>query len=91
VPSLTTHRFDPLGRPPACYSQEATAEIEERRGEAGDSSKYEMLFKRDQEMTEFIDRFNEMRDRESAERKRMQDTIVGLLEHISESMDREKR
>jgi hypothetical protein len=26
--------------------QEATAEIEERRGEAGDSSKYEMLFKR---------------------------------------------
>ena len=26
--------------------QEATAEIEERRGDAGDSSKYEMLFKR---------------------------------------------
>lgn len=26
--------------------QEASAEIEERRGEAGDSSKYEMLFKR---------------------------------------------
>jgi hypothetical protein len=50
-----------------------------------------MLFKRDQEMTEFIDRFNEMRDRETAEQKRMQDTVVGLLEHISESLDREKR
>jgi hypothetical protein len=43
---------------------ELTAEIEGRRGEAGDANKYEVLFKRDQEMTEFIDRFPDMRDKE---------------------------
>ena len=42
-------------------------------------------------MTEFIDRFGEMRERESAEQRRMQETIVALLEHISEGMDREKK
>ena len=40
-----------------------------RRGEAGDSAKYEMLFKRDQEMTEFIDRFPDMRDKEVGEQR----------------------
>lgn len=45
----------------------------------------------DQEMTEFIDRFAEMREKEAAEQRRTQETIVALLEHISEGMDREKK
>lgn len=67
-----------------------TVEIEERRGEAGDSAKYEMLFKRDQEMTEFIDRFPEMREREVSEQRRIQNTVTSLLEYISESIERER-
>jgi intraflagellar transport protein 74 len=90
---------------------ELKADTDERRGEAGDSAKYELLFKRDQEMTEFIDRFDEMKDKEVSEsaelaqalyarhdlfvlqlseQNRVQNTIVALLEHISEGMDREK-
>lgn len=68
---------------------ELSADIEERRGEASDSAKYELLFKRDQEMTEFIDRFEEMRDKELAEQRRTQNLIVALMEHISEGMERE--
>ena len=32
--------------------------------DSGDSAKYELLFKRDQEMTEFIDRFEEVKEKE---------------------------
>ena len=69
---------------------EVAAEIEERRGEAGDNAKYEMLFKRDQEMTEFIDRFPETRDKEVMEQRRIQTTVAALLEHISEGIERER-
>jgi len=68
---------------------ELAAEIEERRGEAGDSAKYEALFKRDQEMTEFIDRFPDTRAREAAEQRAAGDRIVALLEHIAEGVARE--
>ena len=42
-------------------------------------------------MTEFCDRFGDMREKEVAEQRRMQETIVALLEHISEGLDREKK
>lgn len=74
--------------------EELVAEIEERRGSSGagasdEQAKYELLFKRDQEMTEFIDRFPDVRDKELSEQRRMQNTIVALLEHMSEGMARE--
>ena len=68
---------------------ELDREIEERRGEAGDSAKYEALFKRDAEMTEFIDRFPEHREREAGEQRRLQDAVLALLEHASEGLLRE--
>lgn len=49
---------------------ELTSDIEERRGDAGDAAKYELLFKRDTEMTEFIDRFEELRDKEASAGRR---------------------
>jgi hypothetical protein len=64
-------------------------EIEERRGEAGDSAKYEALFKRDAEMTEFIDCFPQHREKEVTEQRRVQDAILALLEHASEGLLRE--
>jgi len=68
---------------------ELDKEIEERKGEAGDTAKYEALFKRDAEMTEFIDRMPEVRDKEIAEQRRLQDSILALLEHTSEGILRE--
>ena len=68
---------------------ELEREVEERRSEAGDSAKYEALFKRDAEMTEFIDRFGEAREREVAAQRRTQDTVLALLEHVSEGLLRE--
>jgi len=68
---------------------ELEREVEERRSEAGDSAKYEALFKKDAEMTEFIDRFEEVREREVGAQRRTQDTILALLEHISEGLLRE--
>ena len=68
---------------------ELEREIEERRGEAGDSAKYEALFKRDAEMTEFIDRWPEHREREAGEQRRLADSVLALLEHASEGLLRE--
>ncbi|RYG52598.1 hypothetical protein EON66_09615 [archaeon] len=72
------------------HLSDITTDIEERRNEASDGAKYELLLKRDQEMTEFIDRFGELHEKEVAEQKRMHNTVVALLEHISEGMEREK-
>ena len=63
-------------------------EAEERRGEAGDASKYEALFKKDAEMTEFIDAFPEAAAKEAAEQRRLGDAVVALLERISEGFVR---
>jgi len=69
---------------------EVEAESKERSGEAGDNAKYEVLFKRDLEMTEFIDRFPEAKDKEAMEQRRVQTTVAALLEHISEGLERAK-
>lgn len=67
-----------------------TADIEDKKGDTGEREKYELLFKRDQEMTEFLDRFEAMRDKELQEQRRVQDTVAALLEHISEGIERER-
>ena len=64
-------------------------DIEERKGESGDSQKYEMLFQRDQEMTSFIDSFEKRKQDEMSEQSKTQETIVALLEHISRGLQRE--
>jgi intraflagellar transport protein 74 len=71
-------------------SADLTADIEERKNDSGEREKYELLFKRDQEMTEFIDRFQETKEKELTEQRKLQNTVSALLEHISEGMEREK-
>jgi intraflagellar transport protein 74 len=61
-------------------------EAEDRRGEAGDAAKYEALFKKDAEMTEFIDSFPDAAAKEAAEARRLGDSIVALLERVSEGI-----
>jgi intraflagellar transport protein 74 len=52
-----------------------------------ESAKYELLFKRDQDMTAFIDKFDESRDGVLEEQNQTRNTIVALLEHISRTVD----
>lgn len=63
-------------------------DITERKG-TGDSQKYDVLFQRDEEMTTFIDQFAETKEKELGDQKRIQETIVALLEHISTGLKRE--
>lgn len=53
----------------------------------GDAAKYELLQKRDQDMTAFIDKFDESRESIISEQRTAKETIVVLLEHIGRSID----
>jgi len=53
----------------------------------GDAAKYELLVKRDQEMTAFMDKFDETREGVLAEQQHAKDVIVALLEHISRGIE----
>ncbi|KAA0151272.1 hypothetical protein FNF27_04124 [Cafeteria roenbergensis] len=68
---------------------ELDRDIAERERGGGQEAKYDELFRRDEEMTQFIDRYPEMRSKEEAEQARARETIVALLEHISGGLARE--
>ena len=53
----------------------------------GDSAKYDLLVKRDQEMTAFMDKFEDTRSSVLNEQKIAQDMIVKLLESISRGIE----
>lgn len=55
--------------------------------DSGENAKYELLVKRDQEMTSFIDKFDEVRGGILAEQQLAKSTITSLLEHIGTGID----
>jgi chromosome segregation ATPase len=55
--------------------------------DTGEAAKYELLQKRDQDMTAFIDKFDESRESIISEQKTVQDTVVALLQHIGRSIE----
>lgn len=61
-----------------------SAQTEEDSNEA---AKYELLVKRDQEMTAFMDNFDETRNGIIAEQQNAKSLIVGLLEHIGRGIE----
>lgn len=66
--------------------REVTADAQERKDESSDQQKYEILFTKDQEMTQFIDGFPESKADEERKLKEKQDHILRLLENISRTM-----
>jgi intraflagellar transport protein 74 len=52
-----------------------------------DAAKYELLVKRDQDMTAFIDSFDETRNNILQEQRGVQYMIVALLEHIGKGLE----
>merc|ERR1719326_1390119 len=67
-----------------------TRDIEDRKGDGADNSKkYEVLFKRDKEMTDFIDKFPDEKNKELKSQSESQQMIVALLQHISSDLSRQ--
>jgi len=67
-----------------------TRDIEDRKGDGADNSKkYEVLFKRDKEMTDFIDKFPEEKGKELESQAKSQQMVVDLLNHISQDLARQ--
>ena len=79
----------PLPLPLLQTLQDLAQDMEERKGQAGNTKKYEVLYKRDKEMTEFIDAFDSTRTAALNGQKHAQDQIVALLEHISKGLERQ--
>jgi len=66
--------------------KEVMSDAQERRDEGGDQQKYEILFAKDQEMSQFIAGFDEHKTEEEKKMKEKQDTIVRLLGNISTAL-----
>jgi len=64
--------------------QEVAADTQERQSD-NDQHKYEILFAKDKEMSQFIEEFDALRADEEHKIKDKQDSIVRLLENISRS------
>jgi len=70
--------------------EELKADLAERNnGGSSEKDKYEKLYQRDREMTEFIESFEETKSSIVADQKQTQETVVGLLEHISSGLEAE--
>merc|ERR1719510_642820 len=66
--------------------REVTADSLEKKEEGSDQQKYEILFTKDKEMTQFIDSFNDSKAEEEKKLKEKQDSIVEILQNISKSL-----
>lgn len=64
---------------------EVAADAKEQRDENTDHQKYEILFAKDQEMTQFIEGFNESKAEEEKKMRDKQDSVVQLLDNISKA------
>jgi intraflagellar transport protein 74 len=71
-------------------SQEMETDINERKGESTDQQKYEMLFSKDQEMSQFIEGFDQAKREEEEAMHDKQRNIVKLLTEMSKVISREK-
>ena len=64
-------------------------QLEQRKSDEGTHQKYEVLFQRDQEMTQFIENYDETEKKGLQEQKDTQQVIVQLLEAMSKDLGRQ--
>merc|ERR1719271_1971597 len=71
-------------------AQEMETDINERKGESTDQHKYEILFSKDQEMSQFIEGFDAAKKEEEEAMHQKQRNICQLLTGMSKVISREK-
>jgi intraflagellar transport protein 74 len=69
-------------------AQEMETDINERKGESTDQHKYEILFSKDQEMSQFIEGFDEAKKEEEEQMAQKQRRITQLLTETSKMIKR---
>ncbi|KAG7395150.1 Intraflagellar transport protein 74 [Phytophthora boehmeriae] len=67
------------------------SDLDERASGSDPAHKYEALFAKDKEMTEFLEQFPAKKEAESQSQRAAQGVIVQLLEHISAGMAKEDK
>lgn len=65
--------------------REVSADAQEQKDDGESKHKHEILFAKDQEMTQFIDGFAESKSEEERKMKEKQERVVQLLENISKT------
>ena len=58
-------------------------DLQESKGDAGEADKYDVLHKKDNEMTQFMQEFPELKEREAAQLVEFESRIPKILEHMS--------
>jgi intraflagellar transport protein 74 len=66
--------------------REMAAEFEEKRNEDQDKQKYEILYQRDKEMTDFIQTFDQTRGKDMDDCRVIQNHIIEMLEAASKTL-----
>lgn len=69
--------------------KEIDQELEESGSTGESDDKYAILHKKDQEMMEYMDGFEENRDKEMKQVQELEDTIPKILEHMSSQITRQ--
>lgn len=67
---------------------ELEVDLAETKTDQDESQKYEILHKRDREMTQFMENFEETREGELRQVEELEATIVTLLKHMSKSIQK---
>lgn len=68
--------------------KELEQDLQESKTESNDMDKYEVLHKKDNEMTQFMEEFPELREKEAAQLIEFEMRIPKLLEHMSSQIAR---
>lgn len=69
--------------------KELEQDLQESKTESGESDKYEVLHKKDKEMTQYMDEFPETKERELAQIEELESRIPAILDHMSSQISRQ--
>merc|ERR1712196_501315 len=68
--------------------KEIENEMQERKAPQGELQKYEILYQKDKEMTEYIESFEENKEKEIKAIENIENEIIKILEYSSEQIKR---
>ena len=71
--------------------KEIDGDLKDKPKENDDNQKYEILYKKEKEINEFMEKYETDRQKETEKMTNMQETIVALLEYMEKNLNRQNR
>lgn len=71
--------------------KEIDSDLRDKPKENDDNQKYEILYKKEKEINEFMEKYETDRAKELEKQNGLQEMIVGILEHMSKNLTRQNR